>query len=94
MDETKKAIAKKMKCMDLAGELGKVLRVNPVWKDNYVIYGSGLDDEDELDNNCVGLWLDLEDVRWGFTTGNHGFIYLPKEAPDLMARMSETIEGE
>lgn len=85
MDETK-AIAEKMKCMDLAQELGKVLGVNPVWIDKYVTYRSGLDDD------YIELSFDLENGRWVIATGDHWLINLPKEAPDLMAGMSESIE--
>lgn len=84
MDETK-AIVEKMKCIDLAGQLGKVLGVNPVWEDNCVNY--------ELAANYVDLWFDLENGCWLFTIEDYGFINLPKEAPDLMAGMSETIDA-
>ena len=85
MDETK-AIAEKMKCIDLAGELGKVLWVNPVWKNNHVTYRL------EFDGKYALLSLNLNDGRWKIATDDYGVLYLPKEAPDLMAGMSETIE--
>lgn len=90
MDETK-AIAEKMKCMNLAGELGKVLGVNPVWKSDHVTY---MIYSDELDDDCVGLSFDLNDGSWVIAAEAYGFINLPKEAPDLMAGMSEAIEEE
>lgn len=86
MNETEKAIAEKMKCVNLAGKLGKLLGVNPVWKDNCVNY--------ELAANYVDLWFDLENGCWLFTIEDYGFINLPKEAPDLMAGMSEAIEND
>lgn len=88
MDETKKAIAEQIECANLAEQLGKVLGVNPVWKDAYVIYRVGLDDD------YIELSFDLETGRWGIATHISGALYLPKEAPDLMAGMSETIEEE
>lgn len=89
MDETK-AIAEKMKCMDLAEELGKLLGVNPVWESDHVTY---MIYSDELDDDCVGLSFDLNDGSWVIAAESYGCIRLPAEAPDLMAGMSETIEG-
>lgn len=87
MDETKEAIAEKMKCFDLAGQLGQVLEVNPVWKDKYVIYKIGLDD-------CyIKLCFDLDDGRWLISGSHYAVLNLPKEAPDLMAGMSEAIDA-
>lgn len=90
MDETKEAIAEKMKCFDLAGELGKVLGVNPVWEDERVTYG--------LADDLIELSFDLDNGCWTIATdegaGDYGIVRLPKEAPELMAGMSETIEGE
>lgn len=86
MDETK-AIAEKMKCIDLAGQLGKVLGVNPVWEDEYVTYGLG--------DDLIELSFDLDNGCWTIATdeGDYGIVRLPVEAPDLMARMSETIDA-
>lgn len=90
MGETKKAIAEKMKCMNLAQELGKVLGVNPVWEDEYVTY--------ELADDLIELSFDLDNGCWTIATdegaGDYGIVRLPKEAPDLMAGMSEAIEEE
>lgn len=89
MDETK-VIAEKMKCMNLAQELGKVLGVNPVWEDEYVTYG--------LADDLIELSFDLDNGCWTIATdegaGDYGIVRLPAEAPDLMAGMSETIEEE
>lgn len=85
MNETEMAIADRMRRMDLAQELGKVLRVNPVRKGKFVIY--------ELADDFIKLSFNLKTGRWWIITGsNYGIINLPKEAPDLMAAMSETIE--
>lgn len=90
MDETKEAIAEKMKCFDLAGELGKVLGVNPVWTDKCVVY--------ELADDLIELSFDLDNGCWTIATdegaGDYGMVRLPAEALDLMAGMSETIEEE
>lgn len=88
MDETEKAIAKQMKCFDLAGKLGKLLGVNPVWKDKYVIYRIGLDDA------YIKLCFDLDNGRWLIAGSHYAVLNLPADAPDLMAGMSETIEEE
>lgn len=85
MDKTK-AIVEQIECIDLAEELGELLGVNPVWEDNSVNY--------KLDANYATLWFDLESGCWGIFTDVCGVVRLPKEAPDLMARMSETIEEE
>lgn len=87
MDETK-VIAEKMKCMNLAAQLGLILGVNPVWEDEYVTYGLG--------DDLIELSFDLDNGCWTIATdeGDYGHIHLPKEAPDLMAGMSETIEEE
>lgn len=86
MDKTK-AIAEKMKCMDLAGQLGKALGVNPIWEDEYVTYGLGED--------LIELSFDLRYGSWIIATDDddYGLFRLPKEAPDLMAGMSETIDA-
>lgn len=88
MDETKKTIAKKMKCFDLAGQLGKVLGVTPIWEDNCVNY--------ELGDGLIELSFDLKYGCWLIATSedDYGLFRLPKEAPDLMAGMSEAIEEE
>lgn len=87
MDETK-AVAEKMKCFDLAGELGKVLGVNPVWEDNCVNY-------EELADGLIELSFDLKYGCWLIATSedDYGLFRLPKEAPDLMAGMSEAIDA-
>ena len=90
MDETK-AIAEKMKCFDLAGELGQVLGVNPVWKSDHVTY---MIYSDELDDDCVGLTFDLNDGSWIIAAEAYGCIHLPAEAPYLMEEMSELVKGE
>lgn len=76
-----------MKCMDLSGQLSLILGVNPVWKDDYVIYRDGLDDD------YTELSFDLDNGRWQITTGDCGVLYLPKKAPELMAEMSKIMEG-
>ena len=76
-----------MKVADLAAQLGRILGMNPVWKDNYVIYKTGLDDD------YIQLTFDLENCRWGIATSDY-FINLPKEAPDLIAGMSKLVKGE
>lgn len=89
MNETKKAIAKKMKCMNLAGELGKALGVNPVLEDEYVTYG--------LADDLIELSFNLDNGCWTIATdegaGDYGMVRLPKEALDLMAGMSEAIDA-
>lgn len=88
MDETK-VIAKKMKCMDLAAQLGLILGVNPVLEDEYVTYG--------LADDLIELSFDLDNGCWTIATdegaGDYGIVHLPAEAPDLMAGMSESIEA-
>lgn len=89
MDETMKAVAKQMKCFDLAEQLGKALGVNPVWEDEYVTYG--------LSDDLIELSFDLKSGCWTIATdegaGDYGIVRLPAEAPDLMAGMSETIDA-
>lgn len=75
-----------MKCANLAVQLGHILGVNPVWKDKYVIYRTGLDDA------YIKLCFDLDNGRWLIAGSHYAVLNLPKEAPDLMAGMSETIE--
>lgn len=81
-----------MKCADLAARLGKILGVNPVWEDEYVIYRDGSDDD--YGDDLIELSFGLENGCWGITTGDYGFINMPKEAPALMAEMSEMIKEE
>ena len=82
MDETK-AIAEKMKVIDLAEQLGLILGVKPVWKGGYVIF----------DNNPVAMVLAIDTGCWKIATGDFGVLNLPKKAAELMADMSEIIEG-
>lgn len=82
MDETK-VIAEKMKVIDLAEQLGLILGVNPVWKGGYVIF----------DNDPVAMVLAIDTGCWKIATGDFGVLNLPKEAAELMADMSEIIEG-
>lgn len=86
MDETKE-IVEKMKCMDLAEELGQILGVNPVWEDEYVTYGLG--------DDLIELSFDLDNGCWMIATDedDYGLFRLPKEATELMAGMSETIDA-
>ena len=79
MDETK-AIAEKIRLMDLAQKLGLILGVNPVWKGGYVIF----------DNDPVAMVLAIDTGCWKIATGDFGVLNLPQEAPELMAGMSET----
>ena len=87
MGETKDVV-NKMVCVNLADELGQVLGVNPVWEDEYVTYGLG--------DDLIELSFNLDNGCWAIATddGDYGIVRLPKEAPDLMAGMSETIEEE
>lgn len=87
MNETK-AVAEKMKCIDLAGQLGKVLGVTPVWEDEFVNY-------EELGDGLIELSFDLKYGCWLIATSedDYGLFRLPKEAPDLMAGMSEAIDA-
>lgn len=80
-----------MKLMDLSAKLGLALGVNPVWVDEYVIYRDGLDDDYD---DYIELSFDRENGCWVITTGDFGMLNLPKEAPELMGRMSKIIEGD
>lgn len=88
MDETKKAIVEQIKCVNLAEELGKILGVNPVWEDEFVNY-------EELGDGLIELSFDLDNGCWMIATSedDYGLFRLPKEAPDLMAGMSEAIDA-
>jgi hypothetical protein len=83
MDETKT-----IKLMDLAGKLGLVLGLNPVWKDGYVIYSDGED--------CAytELMLDICTGRWQIFTDECGVLFLSKEAIALMGKMSKIGKGK
>ena len=74
-----------MKCADLAAHLGHILGVNPVWEDEFVNY--------ELADDLIELSFDLDNGCWTIATdegaGDYGMVRLPKEAPELMAGMSE-----
>ena len=88
MGETKDVV-NKMVCFDLAEELGELLGVNPVWDDEYVVYGLG--------DDLIELSFDLDNGGWTIATdegaGDYGIVRLPNKAPELMAEMSEIIEG-
>lgn len=75
------------KCMDLAAHLGQILGMNPVWKDDCVIYGGDLGDAYimlmRLDNGC-----------WEALTKIGGVLNLPEEALELMAKMSKLGKGK
>lgn len=86
MGETKD-IAEKMKCMDLAGQLGQVLGMNPVWKDDCVIYGGNLHDP-------YIMLMRLDDGRWEALTKIGRVLNLPQEVTELMAKMSKLAKGE
>lgn len=76
-----------MKLMDLSGELGLVLRMNPVWKKECVIYGGNLDDP-------YIMCLSLDNGRWEILTGIERVLNLSQEAIALMAGMSELVKGK
>ena len=86
MDETK-AIAEKIRLMDLAQKLGLILGMNPVWKKECVIYGGNLDDP-------YIMCLSLDNGRWKILTEMWKVLNLPQEAPELMAEMSKLVKGE
>lgn len=73
-----------VKCMDLAGQLGLVLGVNPVGKDGYVIF----------DDDPLAMVLSIDSGYWKIATGDVGVLNLPQEALALMAEMSELVKGE
>lgn len=87
MNKTK-AIVEQIKCVNLAEQLGKVLGVNPVWEDEFVNY-------EELGDGFIELSFDLKYGCWLIATSedDYGLFRLPKEAPDLMAGMSEAIDA-
>ena len=74
------------KLKDLSEKLGVILGAGPDWKNGYVIYS------DEFDDFYTQMSLDLNDGRWQITTGECGVLNLPKEAPELMARMSKLVK--
>lgn len=74
-----------MKLMDLSGELGLVLRMNPVWKKECVIYGGNLDDP-------YIMCFSLDNGRWKIVTDAYRVLNLPGEAPELMGKMSKLCE--
>ena len=71
-----------MKLMDLSGELGLVLRMNPVWKKEYAIYGGNLYDG-------YTMCFNSNNGRWEIATESYGLLNLPQEALELMAEMSK-----
>ena len=71
-----------MKLMDLSGELGLVLRMNPVWKKECVIYGGNLDDP-------YIMCFSLDNGRWKIVTDTYRVLNLPQEAIELMRKMSK-----
>lgn len=84
MDETK-AIAEKIRLMDLAQKLGRILGMNPVWKKEYVIYGGNLDDP-------YIMCLSLDNGRWEILTDTGRVLNLSQGAIALMGKMSELAE--
>lgn len=76
-----------MKCMDLAAQLGRILGMNPVWKDDCVIYGGNLHDP-------YIMLMRLDDGRWEAITRIGGVLNLPQEAIVLMGKMSMIVEGD
>lgn len=74
-----------MKLLVLSGKLGVVLGANPVWGNECVDF--------KEDDGCKVLSFDLDLGWWLVTTGtDYTGIYLPKKAPELMARMSELVK--
>lgn len=79
-----------MKLMDLSGELGLVLEMNPIWKKEYVIYGGNLDD-------AYIMCLSLDNGHWEIVTkiyGARGVLNLSQEAIALMGKMSKLVKGK
>lgn len=76
-----------MKCMDLAWQLGQILRMNPVWKKEYAIYGGNL-------NDAYIMCFNSNNGRWEIVTEAYGVLNLPQEATKLMAKMSELVKGK
>lgn len=77
-----------MKLMDQSVVLGFILGVNQVWKDGYVIYSVGFDDQ------YIKLCFDLDNGRWLIAGGDYGVLNLPKEALELMSEMSKLGKGK
>lgn len=79
-----------MKLMNLSGELGLILGVNPVWEDENVVYGLG--------DDLIELSFGLDDGCWAIATdagaGDYGLVRLPKEAIKLMSEMSKLGKGK
>lgn len=69
-----------MKLMDLSGELGLVLGMNPVWKKEYVTYGGNLDDP-------YIMCFNSDNGRWEIVTET--VLNLPLPAIALMGKMSK-----
>lgn len=76
-----------MKCADLAAQLGLILRMNPVWKKEYAIYGGNLDD-------AYIMCFNSDNGRWEIATENYGVLNLSQEAIALMAKMSKMVKEE
>lgn len=76
-----------MKCMDLAVQLGQILRMNPVWKKEYAIYGGNLYD-------AYVMCFNSNSGRWEIATGDQGMLNLPNDALELMAEMGRLVEGK
>lgn len=76
-----------MKLMDLSGELGLVLWMNPVWKKECVIYGGNLDDP-------YIMCFSLDNGGWKIVTDAYRVLNLSQEAIALMSEMSMIIEGD
>lgn len=74
-----------MKIMDLSGELGLVLRMNPVWKKECVIYGGNLDDP-------YIMCFSLGNGRWKIVTDAYEVLNLPQEAIEMMGEISKLWE--
>lgn len=76
-----------MKLMNLSGELGLVLRMNPVWKKECAIYGGNLDDP-------YIMCFSWDNGRWKIVTDAYRVLNLPQEAIVLMSEMSELGKGK
>lgn len=76
-----------MKCMDLAWQLGQILRMNPVWKKEYAIYGGNL-------NDAYIMCFNSNNGRWEILTDTGRVLNLSQEAIALMDRMSKLAKGK